>query len=331
MALKGMLERFVSLTSLKLIWKNKGYTETMSYIIIFPGQGAQTVGMGSAFVADPIYAEHLQQVDQILGFELSQVMHEGPVDKLQQTFYAQLALFTMETGLYRLWRQYHADAPLAVAGHSLGEYSALVAAGALRFEDALLLVKERAKAMQAVCEQQAGSMAAVIRPDLAYLEALCQAQQVVIANYNSPKQLVLSGETQLLEQAIAQIKAQSTGKVIPLKVSGAFHSPLMRAAADQLVAILAKTTFQAPDFPVVMNHSAQARLEIDRIRSDLQAQMCASVRWQESVLCLEGFQPRHWIELGPGTLTTLLKQSLRGVCAHTPQRLQDLISCAQTI
>ncbi len=303
----------------------------MSYVIVFPGQGAQQVGMGVAFTTEPIYVEHLQLVDQMLDFELSLLMQDGPAEKLQQTLYAQLALFTMETGLYKLWREQVQVAPLAVAGHSLGEYSALVAAGVLDFEAALLLVRERAEAMQAACEQQSGSMAAVIRPDLARIERLCQSESLVVANYNSPNQIVLSGESQALEQACAEIEVQRAGKVIPLKVSGAFHSPLMQNAAKQLQKALSIVPFHSPSCPVVMNSSGQTRLDTELIRADLQAQMSASVLWQQSVLELNRQQPEQWIELGPSILCSLIKQSLAGVSVHAPQSMKDLILCAQVI
>jgi len=305
----------------------------MTYVIVFPGQGSQRVGMGEAFAADPLYAAHLQRVDQILGFELSELMHNGPAEQLQQTLYTQLALFTMQTGLYQLWRDRVSEDPLAVAGHSLGEYSALVAAGAIRFEDALLLVKERAQAMQVACEQQVGSMAAVIRPDLDCLQMLCQERPdlLVIANYNSPKQVVISGESQVLQTVCAEIKVRQAGKVIPLKVSGAFHSPLMNSASKHLNATLASTQFLTPICPVVMNASGQAQTQTESIRQDLQAQICAPVRWAESVFRLQQFQPDHFIEFGANTLTSLIKQTLEDVSSLTLQSPKDLILCQQTI
>lgn len=276
-------------------------------VIVFPGQGAQKPGMGESFREHPLYREHLAAADALLGYELSRLIAEGPAPELTRTEIAQPALLTVETGIYRVWRACGGAEPAAVAGHSLGEYSALVAAGALEFAAALKLVQLRAQLMQQACDARPGAMAAVLRPG--DLEGLCRAGGVVIANYNSPQQVVLSGEAEALALVCERIRAEKRGRPVMLKVSGAFHSPLMEPARVALAEALAAAPFQDAAMPVVMNVHGKAVTAAAELRGRLQAQITSPVHWNASVLSLAGFG-RPFLEFGPSTLTALIQQCL---------------------
>lgn len=286
-------------------------------VMVFPGQGAQRPGMGDSLHEQKTYREHLALADEILGFGLSELMTAGPAETLTRTDIAQPALLTLETGLYTLWREQGGAQPAAVAGHSLGEYSALVVAGVLNFSDALRLIQLRAQLMQTACEQAQGGMAAVLRPTLTSEEliALCQqlSQQqdypVVLANDNSPQQLVISGELQALDAVCEVIKSQKLGRPVKLKVAGAFHSPLMQSAQAELAAAIEKLELQEPQIPVVMNVSGNVPASVSELRALLTQQIISPVRWRESVRCLEQFG-KLFLELGPSTLTPLIRQCL---------------------
>lgn len=281
----------------------------MKQAIVFPGQGAQKVGMGAAFAAHPVYREHLQRADALLGFDLSQLMAEGPAETLTRTDRAQLALFVVSTGIFEVWRAAGQPLPALLAGHSLGEYSALYAAGALSFETALQLVARRGALMQAACESQPGAMAAVIRPDLAALQALCAEQtDVGVANFNGPQQVVLSGPQAALQNLCETIKSRRLGRVVPLQVAGAFHSPLMRSAEQALQALIAEAELAPAAVPVVMNATAALAQQPDEIRAALLPQMGLPVRWAESMDRFVQQGVAQVIECGPATLGPLLRQ-----------------------
>ncbi len=285
-------------------------------VMVFPGQGAQRPGMGDSLREHKTYRKHLALADEILGFRLSELMTGGPAETLTRTDIAQPALLALETGLYTLWREQGGVQPAAVAGHSLGEYSALVVAGVLNFSDALHLVKLRAQLMQAACEQVQGGMAAVLKPGISPddLVALCQqlaepSAPVVLANDNSPQQLVISGEIQALEAVCEVIKSQKLGRPVKLKVAGAFHSPLMQSAQAELAAAIKKLKLQEPQIPVVMNVSGKVPDSVPELSTLLTQQIISPVRWRDSVSRLEQFG-RLFLELGPSTLTPLIRQCL---------------------
>ncbi|HEY9842250.1 MAG: ACP S-malonyltransferase [Candidatus Sericytochromatia bacterium] len=279
--------------------------------IVFPGQGAQRPGMGESFREDAGYRAHLARADEILGFGIGELIACGPQEELTRTEIAQPALLTVMTGIYAVWKAVGGPEPAAVAGHSLGEYAALVAAGVLEFADALELVRLRGRLMQQACDQRPGSMAAVLKPDLEAIKALCakSAGQVVVANLNSPQQLVLSGEAEALQALLEHIREAKLGRPVALKVSGAFHSPLMEPARQELNAAIERLAFHDAAFPVVMNVRGEASRSGATIRDQLCRQLTSPVHWSDSVVTLAAYSQR-FVELGPATLAPLIRQTL---------------------
>lgn len=297
----------------------------MNYLTVFPGQGAQKVGMEEGFKTDTLFQKHLAETDQLLGYALSDIIAQGPEALLKQTLQAQLALFVVETGIYRCWLAAGAPPPSAVAGHSLGEYSALYAAGVLSLETALSLVHKRATWMQQDCEAKSGSMAAVIRPQRERILNLCaETPNVVWANDNSESQGVLSGESQALQEVIQRIQSEKWGKVIPLQVSGAFHSPLMQTASQKMAVHLEDVVFQSAQCPIIMNSTARGLTAPEAIKSALIEQMLSPVRWRESLLHAKQLPVEGVIEMGPSTLKRLVQQTLPQLPVHIIQNVQEL-------
>jgi [acyl-carrier-protein] S-malonyltransferase len=266
---------------------------------LFPGQGAQFEGMGRDLYENSPQAKSLfEQANDVLGFDISKVMFEGSEEALRQTKITQPAIF-LHSVITAQVKMTEEDRPAAVAGHSLGEFSALVASGALSFESALRLVAQRALAMQQSCEETEGTMAAVMTPDIELVERICAETQAVVvpANYNTPSQLVISGSLAGVEQASASL-AEQGARVIPLKVGGAFHSPLMASAKAQLQAAIEGTDFQTPFCPIYQNVTAQPTTDVATIRQNLINQLTGSVRWSQSVqnMLNDGFD--HFVEVG---------------------------------
>lgn len=266
---------------------------------LFPGQGAQFEGMGRNLYDNFSQAKSLfEQANKVLGFDIAQVMFEGTEEELRQTKITQPAIFlhSVITAQVKMTAE---DRPEAVAGHSLGEFSALVASGALSFESALKLVSQRALAMQQSCEETEGTMAAVMTTDMDLVERICEETDAVVvpANYNTPSQLVISGSLAGVEQA-SSILADHGARVIPLKVGGAFHSPLMASAEAQLKAAIEATDFQTPFCPIYQNVTAQPTTDTATIRQNLINQLTGSVRWSQSVqnMLTDGFD--HFVEVG---------------------------------
>lgn len=297
-------------------------------VMIFPGQGSQKVGMGESFKAHPLYLEDLARANQILGFDLQALMAEGPAESLLQTDHSQLALFCVALGVYHLWRALGGPEPLAVAGHSLGEYTALVVAGVLEFESALRLVQLRGRLMQQACLAQPGAMAAVIRPDLPAIETLCAGSPVRLANINSTQQIVLSGPRAELEPLLARLRAQKLGKPVMLKVAGAFHSQLMAPAEAELTQAIRELSFQDARLPIIMNVSGQALQKGPEIQQALMAQLTSAVQWHDSLLSLSHFS-RHFYELSASTLTPLVGQSLAEAQAFAISEYRQLEALLQ--
>lgn len=287
----------------------------MSIAFVFPGQGSQVVGMGlDLFESSAAARSIFEQADQTLDFSVSNLCFEGPEAQLTATEFAQPALLTVSTAiLAALKEQAGANAPQAafVAGHSLGEYSALVAAGALPFASALRLVQRRGQLM---AQADSGGMAAIIGLDEEPLEAICREVStadaaVVIANYNSPGQLVISGANSAIERACEAAKAAGARRALPLKVSAAFHSPLMQAAGDALAPDIAKAPIVNAAIPVVANVNAELIQSAEAIRAELTQQVTASVRWIASVRAMAEAGVDTFIEIGPGSvLTGLIKR-----------------------
>ena len=264
---------------------------------IFPGQGSQFPGMGQDLY--PAHKELMESANQILGFRITDIMFEGSADDLKATKVTQPAIFLHSVVLALS----QARQPDMTAGHSLGEFSALVAAGALTFEDGLRLVALRAQAMQKCCEKQPGSMAAVIAlPDNVIEEICAGIPGVVPANYNSPGQVVISGEEAAVDAACAALKAAGAKRALKLPVSGAFHSPLMEPAREELARAIEATPFHTPRCPVYQNADALPHTSPEEIKAGCLKQLTSPVRWTQSVQhMLEGGATR-FVEIGPGTV-----------------------------
>lgn len=271
---------------------------------VFPGQGSQFVGMGKDLYENNALAKELfDKADEILGFKITDIMFAGTDEQLKQTNVTQPAVFLHSViSALCLGDDFK---PAMVAGHSLGEFSALVAAGALSFEDGLKLVAARANAMQKACEANPGTMAAIIGLSDEKVEEVCSevsvdGQIVVAANYNCPGQLVISGNVEAVNAACEKLKEAGAKRALPLKVGGAFHSPLMQPAKDELQAAIEQTEFAAPSCPVYQNVDAKAHTDAAEIKANLTAQLTSPVRWTASVQAMIAAGADDFTECGPG-------------------------------
>jgi len=271
---------------------------------VFPGQGAQFVGMGKQLYDNhPAAKDLFERANEVLGFRISDVMFDGTDEELKETRITQPAVFLHSVVKARCLGD--AFKPDMVGGHSLGEFSALVASGCLAFEDGLQLVSARAQAMQKACEAAPGTMAAIIALPDATVEDVCTKVSkegciVVPANYNCPGQLVISGHKAAVEAACEELKAQGAKRALVLAVSGAFHSPLMQPAKDELEAAIQKTTFHAPLCPVYQNVDGAAHTDTDEIKQNLILQLTHSVRWTKEVQAMLADGATQFVECGPG-------------------------------
>jgi [acyl-carrier-protein] S-malonyltransferase len=268
---------------------------------VFPGQGAQFVGMGKElYEANPTVKSLFDQANSILGFRITDIMFAGTIEELTQTKVTQPAVFIHSVAIALAAQNF---TPNMVAGHSLGEFSSLVANKTLSFEDALKLVSKRALAMQRACEINPSTMAVVLGMDDAKIEEICASikeEVVVPANYNSPGQLVISGSLKGIEIASAKIKEAGAKRVMPLQVGGAFHSPLMEPAREELAKAIESTTFSTPICPVYQNVNALPSTDVSAIRKNLIAQLTAPVRWTQSVQKMVADGATNFVECGPG-------------------------------
>lgn len=273
----------------------------MSRAYIFPGQGAQFTGMGKDLFDTNEKARKLfMQADEIVGFQISQTMFLGTADELKQTKVTQPAVFIHSVAAALASEDF---TPNMVAGHSLGEFSALVANGTLSFEDGLKLVFKRALAMQRACEINPSTMAAILGLDDAKVEEICASiteEIVVAANYNCPGQLVISGSLKGIEIACEKLKAAGAKRALPLQVGGAFHSPLMEPAKAELAAAIEATIFHQPVCPVYQNVNALPSTDTATIKKNLIDQLTAPVRWTQSVQNMTRDGATHFTECGPG-------------------------------
>ncbi len=275
----------------------------MKKAYVFPGQGAQFSGMGKDLYENSAEAKALfEKANEILGFRITDIMFEGTADELKQTKVTQPAVFLHSVILAKTLGD--SFKPDMVAGHSLGEFSALVAAGAMTFEDGLKLVSQRAMAMQKACEITPSTMAAVLNLDDKTVEDICEATEgvVVAANYNCPGQLVISGETLAVERACEALKAAGAKRALILPVGGAFHSPMMEPAREELAAAIEATTFKQPVCPVYQNVTATAVTAPDEIKQNLIKQLTAPVKWTQSVQNMVADGATEFIEVGPGNV-----------------------------
>ncbi len=282
----------------------------MKTAYIFPGQGSQYPGMGKdLYENNAVAREMLEKANEILGFRITDIMFEGSAEDLKQTKVTQPAIFLHSVVLARCLPDFRPD---MVAGHSLGEFSALVAAGAMDFEEGLKLVAIRAQAMQRACEAVPGTMAAVLAMPTEKVEEICASCEgiVVAANYNCEGQIVISGETEAVNEACIRLKEAGARRALPLPVGGAFHSPLMEPARAELAEGIEKAVISTPICPVYQNVTAKATTDAAEIKANLLAQLTSPVRWTQSVLNMVADGADHFIELGPGKV-------LQGLVAKT--------------
>lgn len=307
----------------------------MKAAFVFPGQGAQYVGMATRMAASyPEASAIMRQADEALGFALSEIIAKGPEEKLRLTYYTQPAILTASIACLAALRSRLAIAPAYVAGHSLGEYSALVAAGALTFADAVRLVHLRGQLMDAAVPAGVGAMAAVLGADPAALVELCRAitsesgQPVELANVNCPGQIVVSGEASAVRQLIERSGEAKARRAIALDVSGPFHCSLMEPAQDELARHLDETVFHELACPVVANVSAQPLTASQEVRQALARQVASPVLWESTIAFLVAEGVDTFVEIGPGTvLSGLIKKTAKSV---TVLRVEDPESLLET-
>ena len=284
----------------------------MKKAYVFPGQGSQFPGMAKdLYESNALALNMFETANEILGFRITDIMYEGSAEDLKQTKVTQPAIFLHSVIMAQCLSDF---APDMVAGHSLGEFSALAASKALDFEDGLRLVAIRAEAMQKACENVEGAMAAVLALPAEKVEEICAACDgiVVAANYNCEGQIVISGEKAAVEAACAKMKESGARRALPLPVGGAFHSPLMESARAELAEGIEKTSFKTPVCPVYQNVTALPSTDPEEIKANLLAQLTAPVRWTQSVRNMSADGASEFIEIGPGTvLQGLISKILR--------------------
>ncbi len=298
--------------------------------LLFPGQGSQFVGMGKELAERfPEAQDTFADADEVLGFALSRLCWEGPEQELTLTSNAQPAILVHSVAVWRMLERVGLPVHLA-AGHSLGEFSAYVAAGTLTFADAVRTVRLRGELMLRSGEERPGTMAAVLGLEDAEVERICreasaEREVVVPANYNAPGQLVISGDAAAVARAVELARQAGAKRVLPLNVSGAFHSPLMRVAEDGLRAQLSRLHLRAPAFPVVSNVTAAPISDPDAARRLLVEQLTSPVRWVASIRTMAGAGISYFLELGPGkVLTGLLRRIVPGVEGRALGNVQEI-------
>ncbi len=296
--------------------------EQKKLIWIYPGQGSQFVGMGKDLADNhPMARALFKKANDLMGFDLEKIIFEGPADTLKRTLYTQPAILVMCMILHKLLVDTKTvPPPIAVTGHSLGEYTALWAAGVLDDDTVMRLVKRRAELMEEASQNSDGKMAAIIGLKEDKLEEIVKSCSgtVILANFNAPKQIVISGETAAVQEATEKCTAAGAKRAIVLKVSGAFHSPLMQKAADELGKLIDEATFNPPAMPVITNSDATPCTDPEKLREKLRIQMISSVLWTKIVTgSVEQFKPDAFVEIGPST-----------VLAGLIQRINPAIPCS---
>jgi [acyl-carrier-protein] S-malonyltransferase len=290
----------------------------MKLAFVFPGQGSQAVGMMNGFAAHPVVRETFAEASAALGDDLWKLVEEGPADALSLTTNTQPVMLTAGVAIYRAWLAAGGAKPSVMAGHSLGEYTALVAAGALAFADAVPLVRFRAQAMQDAVPAGVGAMAAIMGGDDDGVAAACmeaaQGQVVEPVNFNAPGQIVIAGHREAVERAIALAKQKGAKRGVMLPVSAPFHSSLLKPAADKLAARLAQVAFAAPSIPVIHNVDVAEHAAPDAIRAALAQQAASPVRWTATVRRMADLGVTHVVECGPGrVLAGMTKRIADGI------------------
>lgn len=294
--------------------------------VIFPGQGAQAVGMGKELVdAHPEARSWFDRASEALGFDLATICFKGPAEELTRSDRAQPAIFVHSVVAYELYKAQTGFEPVAAAGLSSGEWAALYAAGVVSFEDAIRILRVRAEAMQAACEDVKSGMVSIIGLDDATVEAVCEKAGVEVANFNSPGQTVVSGRIEGCEKVPALAKEAGARKAIPLPVAGAFHSSLMAPAEKIFGDFLADIEFKAPSFPVYSNVTGVAHPDVEAIRREMPRQITSSVRWVDNVQSMAKSGVDSVVECGPGrVLSGLVKRIDKSVASSNIGDLASL-------
>ncbi|WP_042261167.1 ACP S-malonyltransferase [Paraburkholderia heleia] len=308
----------------------------MKFAFVFPGQGSQAVGMLDAFADHAIVRETLQEASDALDQDLGKLIAEGPAEELNLTTNTQPVMLTAAYAVYRAWQQAGGPLPAIVAGHSLGEYTALVAAGVLAFRDAVPLVRFRAQAMQSAVPVGEGGMAAVLGLDDDTVRAVCAEAAaasggvVEAVNFNAPAQVVIAGHKGAVEKACEIARAKGAKRALPLPVSAPFHSSLLKPASDQLREYLANVTLNAPQIPVVNNVDVAFETDPAKIRDALVRQAAGAVRWVECVQAIAAQGATHVVECGPGKvlagLTRRIDGNLVGASVLDPKSLDEALA-----
>lgn len=304
------------------------------FAMVFPGQGSQTVGMLADLAAQfPIVEQTFAEASDALGYDLWKLVQEGPAEELNKTWQTQPALLAASVAIYRVWQQENGAQPAMMAGHSLGEYSALVCAGVLDFKQAIRLVELRGKLMQEAVPAGTGAMSAIIGLDNDAIAKACEesAQGEVVSpvNFNSPGQVVIAGNKDAVERAGAACKAAGAKRALPLPVSVPSHCALMKPAADKLAVALQGIAFNAPQFPVVNNVDVKTETSPEAIRDALVRQLYSPVRWSESVEFMAGEGIEHLLEVGPGKVLTGLTKRI--VDTMTAAAINDAASVSAAL
>ena len=304
------------------------------FAITFPGQGSQSVGMLAEMAAEyPVVKATFDEASQVLGYDLFELVMNGPAEELNKTWRTQPALLTSSVALWRVWQQLGGKTPSVMAGHSLGEYSALVCAGALEFTDAVKLVELRGLAMQDAVPAGVGAMSAIIGLENDVIAENCakaaQDQVVAPVNFNSPGQVVIAGHKEAVERANVLMKESGAKRALPLPVSVPSHCALMKPAAEKLAAALADIIVSAPVIPVINNVDVVAESEPAQIKEALVRQLFSPVRWTDTVACMAESGVELALEMGPGKvlsgLAKRIDKRVEGVAANDPASVQELV------
>ncbi|CCW29288.1 Malonyl CoA-acyl carrier protein transacylase [Xenorhabdus nematophila F1] len=304
------------------------------FAMVFPGQGSQSLGMLADLATEfPLVEQTFAEASAVLGYDLWRLVQQGPVEELNKTWKTQPALLAASVSIWRVWQEKGGKAPSMMAGHSLGEYSALVCADVIEFQEAIKLVELRGKLMQDAVPEGQGAMYAIIGLDNESIVKACeesaQGQIVSPVNFNSPGQVVIAGEKEAVERAGAACKAAGAKRVLPLAISVPSHCALMKSAANQLSAALQEIAFNQPQFPVVNNVDAKVEMSADAIRDALIRQLYNPVRWTESVEYIAEQGIKQLLEIGPGKVLTGLTKRIVDTLSATA--VNDVSSLTVTL